>query len=66
MPDKTLKCIECSQDYIFTDKEQLFYNERGFQEPKRCAACRAARKRSHGSSRGGGFNDQFNKGKHKW
>ena len=64
MPDKTLTCIECRKQFTFTDKEQQFYNERGFQEPKRCASCRAARKRSHNYSRSR-FNDE-NRGPSKW
>ena len=35
--DKTLKCEDCGQDFIFTAGEQEFYAEKGFQnEPKRC------------------------------
>ena len=33
--DKTLKCEDCGQDFIFTAGEQEFYAEKGFQnEPK--------------------------------
>lgn len=43
--DKTLKCNECGQDFVFTAGEQEFYAEKGFQnEPKKCKECRAARK----------------------
>lgn len=43
--DKTLKCKECGEDFIFTAGEQEFYAERGFQnEPQRCKPCRDARK----------------------
>ena len=35
--DKTLKCKECGEDFVFTAGEQEFYAERGFQnEPQRC------------------------------
>ncbi len=45
--DKTLKCKECSSDFIFTAGEQEFYAERGFvNEPQRCKTCRDARKAS--------------------
>ena len=43
--DKTLKCRDCDEDFIFTAGEQEFYAERGFQnEPQRCKNCRDARK----------------------
>ena len=43
--DKTLKCNECGNDFVFTAGEQEFYAEKGFQnEPKKCKDCRAARK----------------------
>lgn len=46
LTDKTLKCRECGQDFVFTVGEQTFYLEKGFQnEPSRCRDCRDARKR---------------------
>ena len=43
--DKTLKCKECGNDFVFTAGEQEFYAEKGFQnEPQRCKTCRDARK----------------------
>lgn len=43
--DKTLKCKECGEDFVFTAGEQEFYAEKGFQnEPQRCKKCRDARK----------------------
>ena len=43
--DKTLKCVDCGEDFIFTAGEQEFYQEKGFQnEPKRCKTCRDAKK----------------------
>lgn len=45
--DKTLKCVDCDQDFTFTANEQEFYAEKGFQnEPKRCPDCRKAHKAS--------------------
>lgn len=47
--DKTLKCRDCGQDFIFTAGEQEFYSEKGFvNEPQRCKACRNARKQAKG------------------
>ena len=43
--DKTLKCKECGNDFVFTAGEQEFYAEKGFQnQPQRCKACRNQRK----------------------
>ena len=50
--DKTLNCVECGADFVFSASEQEFYANKGFMnEPKRCPDCRAARKqRQRGSS----------------
>ncbi len=54
MPDKTLTCVDCGKDFRFSEKEQVFYNQRGFQEPKRCKVCRRAkRKQQRHGDRGG-------------
>ena len=45
--DKTLKCKDCGQEFVFSAGEQEFYAEKGFvNEPQRCKACRDARKGS--------------------
>jgi CxxC-x17-CxxC domain-containing protein len=44
--DKTLKCRECGANFVFTAGEQAFFKEKGLQnDPQRCPACRAARRR---------------------
>lgn len=46
--DKTLKCKECGEDFVFTAGEQEFYQEKGFtNEPQRCKKCRDARKNAN-------------------
>jgi CxxC-x17-CxxC domain-containing protein len=52
--DKALTCADCSQDFVFTAREQEFYATRGFTEPRRCPSCRASRKAARGDT-GGGF-----------
>ena len=43
--DKSLKCSDCGTSFIFSAEEQESYKSRGFEnEPKRCPACRAAKK----------------------
>jgi len=64
MPDKSVTCVECTKQFTFTDKEQQFYNERGFQEPKRCPPCRTARKKNNNYDRGGS-NSEY-RGSSRW
>ncbi len=58
MPDKTLVCKDCNQEFVFTEGEQTFYQEKGLQnEPQRCPDCRKARKRERNARRGFGKRD---------
>lgn len=52
MADRTLKCKDCGSDFVFTDGEQAFYKEKGFEnEPQRCQDCRKAKKQARFESR---------------
>ena len=43
--DKTLVCVDCGEEFIFSAGEQEFYKSRGLlNEPKRCPSCRARRR----------------------
>ena len=45
LSDRTLICVECGGEFIWTAGEQEFFNARGFSnEPKRCRSCRAVRR----------------------
>jgi CxxC-x17-CxxC domain-containing protein len=55
--DKTLSCLDCGQDFIFSVGEQEFFQEKGYlNEPRRCPSCRQVRRAEsgggYGSSRG--------------
>lgn len=53
--DKTLRCRDCGQDFVFTVSEQEFFAQKGFQnDPSRCHACRANHRAAtgNGGSRG--------------
>ena len=51
MADKSIVCKDCSSTFTFTETEQAFYREKGFEnEPQRCPACRAAKKKERGGS----------------
>lgn len=50
--DRSLKCVDCGGEFIFTAGEQQFYHEKSFRnEPKRCKGCKA--KRQNGVSERG-------------
>lgn len=58
MADKTLTCKDCGSEFVFTENEQAFYKEKGFEnEPQRCASCRAAKKAQRNSFGGGNRNN---------
>lgn len=42
--DKTLHCIDCDKDFVFTIGEQRYFVSRGLSAPKRCVPCRQIRK----------------------
>ena len=53
--DKTLKCVDCGQDFVFTAGEQLFFHDKQFKnEPKRCKNCKTQRAAAHGGPGGRG------------
>jgi hypothetical protein len=60
MADKTLTCKDCGMEFVFTEGEQAFYKEKGFEnEPQRCPDCRKAKKsqrRNNGGSGSGNRN----------
>lgn len=63
MADKVIVCKDCKAEFVFTEKEQAFYKEKGFDnEPVRCPDCRRARKQQKESGNGGGYRD--NRGGH--
>ena len=49
--DKELTCADCRGKFLWSAKDQEFFAERGFSEPKRCKDCRQAKKEQRG---GGG------------
>ena len=53
MADKTLTCSDCGMEFMFNEREQAFYAEKGFSEPRRCPSCRQSRKAARGAESGG-------------
>lgn len=63
MADKLLVCKDCNTEFTFTESEQAFYQEKGFDnEPQRCAECRKARKQQRNNNNRGGFGGGNNRG----
>jgi hypothetical protein len=52
--DKNLTCSDCGSSFVFTEGEQKFYQEKGFNhEPRRCKDCRSKKKDGGGGGGGG-------------
>jgi len=52
--DRTISCVDCGADFVFTASEQEFYAKKGFvNDPKRCSTCRGAKKSRIGGQGGG-------------
>jgi len=44
MTDRRLQCVDCKQEFTFSVKDQGFYQQMNFSEPKRCKPCRERKK----------------------
>ena len=54
--DKSLRCSDCGTTFTFSAGEQEFFQSKGYtNEPKRCPACRQAKK----SERNGSDHDGY-------
>lgn len=43
MPNKQLSCTECGSNFVFSERDQAFFEQKGFREPRRCPSCRGQR-----------------------
>jgi CxxC-x17-CxxC domain-containing protein len=50
MESKTLTCQDCGKQFEFSAEEQQFFADKGFAEPKRCSACRSAKKQDRNTT----------------
>ena len=54
--DKSLECSDCGTTFTFSAEEQEFFQTKGYtNEPKRCPACRQARKSERYGGGGYGY-----------
>ena len=44
MANELKVCVDCGNEFEFSEKDQAFFKEKGFVPPKRCKTC-AKRKR---------------------
>lgn len=52
--DITVKCKDCGAEFVFTVREQEFYEEKGFaNQPVRCKFCRDKKKSERRDNRDG-------------
>jgi len=51
--DKTIKCKDCGQDFVWTAEEQEFYEKKGFSAPLRCKECRVKARANFNNGQGG-------------
>jgi len=50
LQDKEIQCYDCGATFVFTVAEQEAFQAKGYTNtPKRCPACRTARKERQGS-----------------
>ena len=42
--DRWLTCQDCGDEFVFTARDQQFYKQKGYEEPKRCKPCRELKK----------------------
>lgn len=52
---KSIQCSDCGTTFTFSVEDQEFFQSKGYtNEPKRCPACRQARKSQTGGGTGSG------------
>jgi NAD-dependent SIR2 family protein deacetylase len=59
MSEETIRCADCGRDFQHSEKDQAFYQEKGFSAPKRCKECRQAKKDQRGGGRSSGGRDDL-------
>src|SRR6516165_5224993 len=56
--DLQLTCSDCGQEFTFSGEDQAFFQERGYSTPKRCKACRQAKKNEQAGGGGGYYRSE--------
>lgn len=48
--NRELTCVDCGQRFTWSADDQAFHREKGYSEPKRCKACRQAKREKRASA----------------
>ncbi len=48
MPSEIIPCVDCKEEFEHDEREQEFFQQQGFQKPKRCKDCRRKKKERFG------------------
>ncbi len=43
MPDLEVPCVQCRENFLFSEKEQEIFYQKNLPAPQRCAKCRSAK-----------------------
>lgn len=46
MPDQNINCADCGGSFVHSERDQAFYTQKGYTQPKRCKPCRDVKKAS--------------------
>lgn len=44
---ETIKCIDCGNEFLFSDDERIWYEEHELDIPKRCNSCLVIKKKKY-------------------
>ncbi len=44
MPEVEIPCVQCKENFIFTEKEQETFYQRNMPSPQRCTKCRSKKR----------------------
>ena len=58
MESKVIKCIQCDVEFEFSAADQQEYEARGYDEPKRCPACRRRKSKSSSNNSDGNWKNK--------
>ena len=60
LADRNLECVECGTSFTFSADDQQYHQEKGYSDPKRCPACRQARRSQRNlGGEGGDFGGSY-------
>lgn len=52
MPDVEMPCVQCKENFVFSEKEQEIFYQRNMMTPQRCPGCRSKKGKKTESKKG--------------